>query len=354
LALVLLQWNDIVMRRSTNGGRSWLRQALVHGEGTSKKHVCIGNPSPVVVHSHPGRIVMTGTREVNEGFSVTSTDWGSTWAPAVYQPSLVARRQRGSGAPRPAYGQNASAWTFYMPWPAAGLQLPSGRLVVGAYHGVQFNKSKQGGEAFSFSIYSDDLGSNWSWVDGHAYDVGPGTGECQIAPAPNGSFIMRTRTGRHRPPAFAWSSDGTSWSKPLYWTNEMMHADIYQHYIYHECSRTKPVVCKNVSEFGPFSGANTQGSIARLPGSELLVTSAPFASSRANMTLWVSSDSGASWRIAGNKPVFSGYSGYSALVGLNATHVGLLWEVSGDPPAGNPPGSGSPFHLSYTVVNVTA
>jgi hypothetical protein len=34
--------------------------------------------------------------------------------------------------------------------------------------------------------------------------------------------------------------------------------------------------------------------------------------------------------------------------------VGLLWEVSGDPPAGNPPGSGSPFHLSYTVVNVTA
>ena len=89
--------------------------------------------------------------------------------------------------------------------------------VVGAYHGVAFNKSKAGGEAFSFAIYSDDNGDNWTWADGHAYDVGPSTGECQIAPAPNGSLIMRTRTGRHTPPAFSWSNDnGTSWSKPLF------------------------------------------------------------------------------------------------------------------------------------------
>ena len=240
-----------------------------------------------------------------------------------------------------------------MPGPAAGVQLPSGRLMVGAYHGVAYNKSKQGGEAFSFTIYSDDLGANWSWVDGHAYDVGPGAGECQIAPAPNGSLIMRTRTGRHLPPAFAWSNDnGTTWGELVYWTNDMMHADVYQHYIYHSCSRTKPVTCQNISEFGPFGGSNTQGSIARLPGSDLLVTSAPFAPSRANMTLWVSSDSGKSWRIPANGHIYSLYSGYSALVGLNATHAGVLWEVSGDPPVGNPPGSGSPFHLSYTAVKL--
>ena len=84
----------------------------MHGEGTSKKHVCIGNPSPVVVTSKPGRVVMTGTRQVNEGFSVISDDYGETWGPAVYQPSLNAPRQHGSGAPPPAYGQNISNWDF--------------------------------------------------------------------------------------------------------------------------------------------------------------------------------------------------------------------------------------------------
>jgi hypothetical protein len=70
-----VDWNDIVIRRSTDAGRSWGRQTVVHGEGTSKKHVCIGNPSPVVVTSKPGRVVMTGTRQVNEGFSVISDDY---------------------------------------------------------------------------------------------------------------------------------------------------------------------------------------------------------------------------------------------------------------------------------------
>ena len=246
-----MDWNDIVLRRSTDGGATWLPQQLVHGESTTKHHVTIGNPSPVVVASKPGRVVLTGTRQVSEGFHVISDDGGKTWGPAVYDTSLNARRQHGSGAPGSAYGQNASAWTFYMPGPAAGIQLPSGRLLVGAYHGIEFNKTKQGGEAFAFTIFSDDEGESWQWHDGHAYDVGPGARECQVAPAPNRSLIMRTRTARHEPPGMAWSNDnGTSWSNVKYWTNDTVHAAVFQHYIYHACSRTKPVVCQNISEYG--------------------------------------------------------------------------------------------------------
>ena len=304
-------WNDIVMRRSTDQGLTWGLQQLIHGESTSRRHVTIGNPSPVVVASKPGRVVLTGTRDVSEGFRVISDDYGATWGPAVYQPSLVARRQRGKGAPPPRNGQPASNWTFYMPGPAAGVQLPSGRLVVGAYHGIEFNKSKQGAEAFSFTIYSDDQGETFGWENGHAFDVGPSAGECQVAAAPNGSLVMRTRKhaladaasasahctpppppllriprvccgtlrsrsarnpwgsallpgltralaarlccwpsatrcpgldpsrgrgvqgrGRHHPPAFSWSNDnGTTWSKPLNWSNANMHADVYQHWM---------------------------------------------------------------------------------------------------------------------------
>ena len=130
-----MDWNDIVMRRSSSGGHSWEAQQLVHGESSARHHVTIGNPSPVVVSSKPGRVVLSGTRQTSEGFRVVSDDWGRTWGPAVYQDALVARHERGSGIPKPAFGQNASNWDFYMPGPASGVQLPSGRLVVGAYHG---------------------------------------------------------------------------------------------------------------------------------------------------------------------------------------------------------------------------
>jgi len=236
-----VDWNDIVSRRSTDGGATWEPQVLVHGESTSKRHVCIGNPSPAVVHSKPGRVVLCGTRQLQEGFSVISEDYGKTWGKAVYQSALVAKNQRGSGAPQPVHGQAASNWTFYMPGPAAGFQLPGGRLVVGAYHGfcAKFSSpgkcEKAGGAAFAFPIISDDEGATWSWENGHAYDVG-GTGaaadgESQVAPAPNGSLIMRTRTARHQPPGMAWSNDnGMSWTKVLPWTNDTAHAAIYQNY----------------------------------------------------------------------------------------------------------------------------
>jgi len=68
------------------------------------------------------------------------------------------------------------------------------------------------------------------------------------------------------------------------------------------------------------------------------------------MTVFKSQDSGASWRIAAH--IYNEFSGYSALAGLNATHAGLLWEISAVTPSGNPPGSGQPYHLAYTVVQI--
>ena len=41
-------WNDVLSRRSTDGGRTWGAISIVHSESTPAKHVTIGNPSPVV------------------------------------------------------------------------------------------------------------------------------------------------------------------------------------------------------------------------------------------------------------------------------------------------------------------
>ena len=70
----------------------------------------------------------------------------------------------------------------------------------------------------------------------------------------------------------AWSNDnGTSWSNVVSWTNESMHAAVFQNYTYRECTRTKPVVCQNFSSYGPFAGGNTEGSVASLLRSTWLV-----------------------------------------------------------------------------------
>ena len=38
-------WNDVLTRRSTDGGESWGDLQIVHSESTVDKHVTIGNPA---------------------------------------------------------------------------------------------------------------------------------------------------------------------------------------------------------------------------------------------------------------------------------------------------------------------
>jgi hypothetical protein len=58
-------WNDIVMRRSTDNGHTWSNISIVHGESTDTHHVTIGNPAPVVDMS-TGRVHMIFSRNNKE------------------------------------------------------------------------------------------------------------------------------------------------------------------------------------------------------------------------------------------------------------------------------------------------
>jgi len=64
----------------------------------------------------------------------------------------------------------------------------------------------------------------------------------------------------------------------------------------------------------------------RVPGAApVLLFSTPFhASERANMTVFTSADAGLSWKVM--QQIDAGPSAYSALIGLNDTHVGLVYE----------------------------
>lgn len=117
--------------------------------------------------------------------------------------------------------------------------------------------------------------------------------------APNSSLVMnmRTRTGVRQ---FSWSLDG----KGEQWTAPTAAPFAFA---------------------GKYAGGSTESSTLRVPGSDLLLFSTPFSQrARANLTIFASRDSGASWQF--ERHVDAGSSAYSALIDINQTHYGVAWE----------------------------
>src|SRR6267378_5465253 len=69
---------DIVLRRSTNNGATWLPQAIVQEEGGNAT-ITIGNPAPVLDET-TGYIHLLFCRNNSRGFHTVSTNDGVNWS----------------------------------------------------------------------------------------------------------------------------------------------------------------------------------------------------------------------------------------------------------------------------------
>ena len=194
---------DVVMRKSTDGGKTWGAVKTVWDDGDE---TC-GNPSPVV-DAKTGRVVllscwnkgsdvekkiMDGTSsDSRRAFVLTSDDEGETWSTA---------RDITKSVKKPD-------WRWYAIGPCHGIQLPSGRLVMPANH-------SEHGDAEHFYrshiIFSDDSGATWS-LGG---TVGPKTNESTIAALPNGTLVMNMRSYEdlNRRAISTSADNGMTWSK---------------------------------------------------------------------------------------------------------------------------------------------
>ena len=142
---------DIVLRRSTDGGKTWGPLQVV-SDGNGSTH---GNPVPIVDRK-TGRIVLVTTHNGpqpctngcdRDPYVQTSDDSGATWT-----------------APRELTDAKLPSWNFwYATGPMHGIQLEhgphAGRLIVGAsfetYDGV-------GPHVYgTHLLYSDDAGETW-------------------------------------------------------------------------------------------------------------------------------------------------------------------------------------------------
>ena len=192
---------DLVLRRSGDRGATWSpTQVLCHEEGMG-----CGGPAPLVDREtgvvwlvfHKAS-VQANARLVCEGkakvtvWVTSSRDDGLTWS-----------------TPRDITAQaTEEGWSWVAGTACHGIQLSSGRLLVGSDHRIGLNWRRDD-PCHSHVVYSDDHGATWN-VGGSADE---GTNESSVLEAADGAVIINCRNcrpsvGSASFRAVAWSRDG--------------------------------------------------------------------------------------------------------------------------------------------------
>lgn len=293
---------DIVVKRSTNAGKTWSPLQIVKDNADFREYfpagqappITVGNQSPVVDmldRLHAGRIWLPFTLENERVFVAYSDDHGRTWSDHVEITSTA---------------KNAS-WDWYATGPVHGIQLTrganAGRLVIPSDHGAP--NAAQGAHV----LYSDDHGQTWQIG---AVDTNV---RSQSNSSPNENFAVElvdgrvyfnARDGHSANPGnrvFAYSSDGgLNYDQPQF---------------IHDGRITTPVVQN--------SGVRFRAADEGDDGNVILYAGPGDASARRDMTIRVSTDETASW--TKSTVIHHGPAAYSDLVKLNNEQFGVLFEA---------------------------
>lgn len=277
---------DVVLRRSTDGGRTWGPLQVIVDDGADT----VGNPCPVIDRT-TGRVWLpltrnAGTNSVAKNKSASgpgsreilmcfSDDDGRTWS----KPDNI------SAAVKP------DDWTWYATGPGVGIQLKDGRLVIPCDHRV---KGADGSR--SHVIYSDDHGKTWK-VGGASVDK---TNECQVIERDDGSLLlnMRSQHGKSRRAVASSTDRGATWSEIAF-----------------DDALVEPTC---------------QASLIRVEGEKgksLLVFANPASTKRERMTVRLSADQGKTW--SASRVLYAKSAAYSSLVALPGGQAGCLYERDG-------------------------
>lgn len=282
---------DIVMRRSTNDGRTWgpIRVVLSGSPQDPDSPFTRGNPAPVVDEA-TGRVLLLSTsNQVTPGgqrlpWVQHSDDDGLTWSTA--RPITA------------SFDGTRNGW--FATGPSHGVQLRhgshAGRLVVGAHQNV-------GGKAYPGVLYSDDRGETWT-ASAVPAQTGLNPGEVSVAELPDGSVYAAARndvtSDDHR--AYAISADGGT-SMPAF-------------------TALPSLVSPNVQGAVLAPAAFFQS----VPGDTLLYTGPSDPSTRKILQIRYSTDGGRTWARAPGGQLTDQRAGYSDLAELGGGELGVLYE----------------------------
>jgi sialidase-1 len=286
--------NDLVLRRSRDGGRTWGARQLV---ASDRPNVLV-NPTAVedratgrmwlMYQRYPAgaaeRQVVAGYEgeRVCRGFVTYSDDDGATWAPAREITRDVKRPEKA---------------TSIASGPGVGIQLRRGahrgRLVV------PFNEGPWG-DWLVYVVYSDDGGATWRRGEPAPDHVEVMGNEVQVVERADGTLLLNARNeGGARCRKVATSADGGHTWTPL-------------------------------ADDPALPDPRCQGSVVRLTDpldggrGRVLFANAASPTRRENGTVRLSYDEGRTWPVS--RTVYAGSFAYSCLTALPGGTIGLLYE----------------------------
>ena len=204
---------DMFMRRSLDGGKTWEQPRLILSDG---KNSC-GNPQPILdkatgdivlfyywanASDSETKIISGKSADRRRAFIVRSSDNGKTW-----------------GNPKEITGDVLTPdMTWYVAGPGGGIQIEGGKYdgrMVSAFDTSILKKSRNIGEYYAGTAYSDDGGKTWKL--GGIVDF-IGGNECQVAQIDADTLVLNMRVQASPRKIFnrvvAVSKDGgESWSR---------------------------------------------------------------------------------------------------------------------------------------------
>ena len=290
---------DLLMKRSTDRGRTWLKQQLIYEEG-GEARIKYGNPTALVdeetgtiwLATNRDYLTERGARAGGTLVLLRSDDNGRSWS----KPIDITASIKG-----PDWGHHAFG-------PGIGIQLRlgqhKGRLLFPANFRRSFDKRKP---SYSHVIYSNDHGRTWK-LGG---TLGDYTNECQVAEMtekgrPGLLINMRNHWGRGGFPVksgkrlVARSFDGGQ-----SWDAEEMDAALPE---------------------PPCQASLYRYSFAKNAEPSRLLFANPIGPGRANLRVRLSLDEGRTW--PHGKLIAIGSTAYSCMARLPDDHVGIIYERS--------------------------
>ena len=286
--------NDIIMKRSTDAGRTWGHLIVINDQGA----LALNNPQPVVLDS--GRVLLMyqrsklGEHKAATGFGPNayftftqySDDDGLTWSTPI-DVSQGTKREKDV--------------TSVASGPGIGIVLRrsehKGRIVM------PFNQGPFG-DWRVYAVFSDDLGATWQMGDVAAGDSKGHGNEVQMVELADGRIMLNARTQgsdgtKHR--KIAWSDDGGQTWSPLQTDNNLID----------------PVCQASILRYSwPENGE-----------SQILFCNPASQTKRENGVLKLSKDEGKTW--SQHSTIYPGEFAYSCLTKLDNRRIGVLFERDG-------------------------
>lgn len=299
---------EIHLRRSTDGGKSWLpgQHIAHHGsriEGNPRKQT--GGEHEQTVNN-PVAVVDRATRAIEflycvnyaRCFSMRSSDDGQTWtAPIEITNTFETFR-------------NKYDWKVIASGPGHGIQLQGGRLVVPIW--LAYGAIGDHGPSACGTIFSDDHGTSWQAGDIAVPNAGEygNPNESMLATLSDGQVIMITRSvSKPNRKIISVSPDGaTRWSLPVF------HPQLWE-----------PICMASIlaipSEPGTLIFSNPHTLSLNRQGQE----NPAGRGDRRNLSIKLSRDDGQTWTV--NKTLDAGPSAYSDLAILPDGTILCLYEA---------------------------